>query len=282
MERREGAVGRGEDREGPALFSVSTRPAAPTAVTRVVSTGLFDAAVATGSSVMPAKVPSVGRRPRRRRPGRRRHRSSASRIGRAGIVGRAPSVSIGARRRRLVVPVARSSSPHAAATTKRGEGAARPPRDVPVCHAVSLSCGGMVRAVPCGLHARVVRGDLRRVGHVDEERHPAAGAVGERLGSFVGLELAVAVGGPDGDASWRPGVASQRKRHWRQVSSLSSSASRPRLEVAVVDAHLDLLDAHGSGPRRHRRSTAWPAATVPRRAGRVDAGHRLDRRLWSA
>ena len=41
-----------------ALFSVSTRPAFFTAVTRVDSAGLFDAAVATGSLAMPSKEPA--------------------------------------------------------------------------------------------------------------------------------------------------------------------------------------------------------------------------------
>src|SRR5919112_1052053 len=40
-----------------AVFSESTRPACLTAVTSVDSTGLFDAAVATGSCAMPAKLP---------------------------------------------------------------------------------------------------------------------------------------------------------------------------------------------------------------------------------
>src|SRR6266566_2979082 len=41
-----------------ALFSVSTRPAALTAVTKVDSTGLADAAVATGTCAMPVKLPA--------------------------------------------------------------------------------------------------------------------------------------------------------------------------------------------------------------------------------
>src|SRR5882757_9825727 len=41
-----------------ALFSVSTRPAALTAATKVDSTGLADAAVATGTSAMPVKLPA--------------------------------------------------------------------------------------------------------------------------------------------------------------------------------------------------------------------------------
>jgi hypothetical protein len=40
-----------------ALLSESTRPALPTAVTRVESTGLCDAAVATGSVAIPSKLP---------------------------------------------------------------------------------------------------------------------------------------------------------------------------------------------------------------------------------
>src|SRR3712207_702169 len=40
-----------------AVFSESTRPASLTAETSVDSTGLFDAAVATGSWAMPAKLP---------------------------------------------------------------------------------------------------------------------------------------------------------------------------------------------------------------------------------
>ena len=41
-----------------AAFSVSTRPAFLTAVTRVDSTGLADAAVATGAVAMPVKLPA--------------------------------------------------------------------------------------------------------------------------------------------------------------------------------------------------------------------------------
>src|SRR5882724_2026946 len=41
-----------------ALFSVSTRPAALTAATKVDSTGLADAAVATGTSAIPVKLPA--------------------------------------------------------------------------------------------------------------------------------------------------------------------------------------------------------------------------------
>src|ERR1700729_2715561 len=41
-----------------AEFSVSTRPAFLTAVTRVDSTGLADAAVATGAVAMPVKLPA--------------------------------------------------------------------------------------------------------------------------------------------------------------------------------------------------------------------------------
>jgi hypothetical protein len=51
------SVGANTVRAGAEL-SVSTRPASVTAAVRVVSTGLLDAAVATGSSVMPARVPS--------------------------------------------------------------------------------------------------------------------------------------------------------------------------------------------------------------------------------
>ncbi|GAA2144334.1 hypothetical protein GCM10009760_31750 [Kitasatospora kazusensis] len=41
-----------------AEFRVSTRPAALTAVTRVESSGLFEAAVATGSCAIPLKLPA--------------------------------------------------------------------------------------------------------------------------------------------------------------------------------------------------------------------------------
>ena len=41
-----------------ALLRVSPRPAAVTAVTSVERTGLFEAAVATGSPAMPAKLPA--------------------------------------------------------------------------------------------------------------------------------------------------------------------------------------------------------------------------------
>ena len=45
-----------------AVLSVSPSPAAVTAVTRVERTGLFEAAVATGSVAMPSKLPApVGR-----------------------------------------------------------------------------------------------------------------------------------------------------------------------------------------------------------------------------
>ena len=43
---------------GPSLFSVSTRSASPTAVTRVESSGFAEAAVAAVSSAMPANEPS--------------------------------------------------------------------------------------------------------------------------------------------------------------------------------------------------------------------------------
>src|SRR4051812_49754483 len=43
---------------GPGPLSVSTRPAAVTAATSVDSSGLLLAAVAAGSSAMPAKLPS--------------------------------------------------------------------------------------------------------------------------------------------------------------------------------------------------------------------------------
>ena len=43
---------------GPSLFNVSTSPASVTAVTSVDSSGLLLVAVAAGSSVIPAKVPS--------------------------------------------------------------------------------------------------------------------------------------------------------------------------------------------------------------------------------
>src|SRR5262245_57676700 len=43
---------------GPPVLRVSTRPAAPTADTSVVSSGLLLAAVPTGSSAMPSTLPS--------------------------------------------------------------------------------------------------------------------------------------------------------------------------------------------------------------------------------
>ncbi len=44
--------------KGPGPFRVSTRSASPTAVTRVDSSGLLEAAVAAGSWAMPAKLPA--------------------------------------------------------------------------------------------------------------------------------------------------------------------------------------------------------------------------------
>ena len=57
-DRGERLVVRGEHVNGPSPFSVSTSPAACTADVSVVRYGLFDAAVATGSSAMPANEPS--------------------------------------------------------------------------------------------------------------------------------------------------------------------------------------------------------------------------------
>ena len=106
-----------------AAFSVSPRPAAPTAVTSVVRTGLFDAAVATGSSVMPPSVPSAGP------PSTAATRPSASQIV-AGSLDAAPpptepvmlssvaSLGVGVGASPCVVVAA--SSPQAAAKAEQG------------------------------------------------------------------------------------------------------------------------------------------------------------------
>ena len=106
-----------------AEFSESTRPACLTAVTRVDSSGLPEAAVATGTWAIACEAALVGRRRSAPRHSRRRSRSSSCRLGDDGAMLGAALVVAGAaagRRRSL-----ESLLPQAASEIEKIAAAAR-------------------------------------------------------------------------------------------------------------------------------------------------------------
>ena len=94
----------------------------------------------------------------------------------------------------------------------------------------------------------------------------------------VGLGVAVAVGGADADrvVAGR-GVPRELPLH-PGVVACAVRPSSASCHSAVVDLHLDLVDAHGRAPRRRRRSAA-ARRSVWRPTRHVDARLRLDRSL---
>ena len=244
-----------------------------TAVTRVVSTGLLEAAVPTGSSVMPARVPSS-----------LLPFSTASTMGvgvtgfggagGSGVLGHvlrtsssvAPSVLGGLPAASPEVPAGvSSSSPHAAATRERDS--VRPTRSEQTGKRVIsgillwLGSGGFV----CNGATRTEMWTSRscRLADGDEEGLPAEA--------------------PSGRGSRAPRAGGRRRRRcsaperWAPTSAVQASATgarcrrraprtaRPR-PLAVVDADLDLGDAPGLGPG-HTGDDASPGGDDLRRSG---------------
>src|SRR3712207_1915823 len=262
-----------------AVFSASTRLACMTACTSVDSTGLLLAAVATGSSVMPVKLPSP----------------SAGTAVQPSPNGSAAAVSVpisvlvsGAAGEELLEPV-----PVAASEAVSSEPQALSVMAVP---AAVTRTAVRVRVRFTEISLVVVRGSWPATGRRGPRLRPAAEAScgvgsgrvdpdgvqsarpgGERLGALRGLHPALGAGRADGELVRAGGEVVGQHPLPPQVGVHLRGELR-RQPRSVVDPDLDGADAAGLRPGHPGDRAAAGREAAQRRRG-VDAGGHPDRRL---